>query len=82
MRCLAVTPDAGSLAAKKELQEAKQRENESSMRAAALEAEVEQSRVIKQEMQLLLEDTAQRLQVRPPAMSSERALDIFRGYCS
>lgn len=57
----AVIPEPAN--AKKELQEAKQREDEASIRAAALQAEVEQSRTIKQEMQVLLEDTSHRLQV-------------------
>lgn len=59
----AVGPEVGSLNVKAELQEAKQKESEASIRAAALEVEVEQHRATKQEMQVLLEDTAQRLQV-------------------
>lgn len=54
---------------KAELQEAKQKESEASIRAAALEAEVEQHRATKQEMQVLLEDTAQRLQVKGPHLA-------------
>lgn len=60
---VAVAPEADSQAAQKELLEAKQRESETGIRVAALEAEVEQGRATKQEMQILLEDTAQRLQV-------------------
>lgn len=66
----AVGPEDNGPKTKQELLEAKQRESETSIRVAALEAEVEQSRVTKQEMQMLLEDTAQRLQVSCQKSSS------------
>lgn len=66
-------PEASGTQARAEIQEAKQKESEASIRAAALEAEIEQHRCTQQEMQILLEDTAQRLQVQlNPCKDSSR----------